>query len=161
MVEAIILDNIRSAHNVGSALRTADAFKVSYLITIGITPHLVQEHDPRLPHVIEKATKRIHKTSLGAENTVQSVHFQTFTEANAFIKKKQLTTIAIEQSPGSQPLQSFSTKQSLALIFGNEVTGIPADHLELCDAVLEIPMQGAKESLNVSVSIGIALYALQ
>jgi tRNA G18 (ribose-2'-O)-methylase SpoU len=158
---SILLPDIRSAQNVGAILRTADAFGVGLAITCGYTPHLRVPDDPRPPHVIASNTAAIAKSALGAQLTVPCLHFSTFQEAALYLQHNQYAIIALEQSEYSTPLATFRPTSPTALAVGNEVTGLSPAQLAACSATLEIPMLGTKESLNVSVAAGIALYQLR
>lgn len=157
---ALLLADIRSAYNVGSIFRTADGFGVEKIICTGITPYPKLQSDERLPHVIEKADDMIAKTALGAEKTVAFEYYQDAIEAINKLAGKGYKIYALEQAETSRPLPDFKPSFPSLLILGNEVEGLPQNLLDKCDEILEIPMQGTKESLNVSVACGIALYAL-
>jgi 23S rRNA (guanosine2251-2'-O)-methyltransferase len=158
---ALILDNIRSVHNVGSILRSSDGFGVSHVFIAGYTPFPIIPNDERLPHESRKITNAIHKTALGAELT-QDFSVHSTTKAAIDIARKQGFYIAaIEQSKNSQPLNAYTPPNKIALVLGNEISGISSDTLTLCNVILEIPMFGAKESFNVSVTAAISLYALR
>lgn len=154
----LVLDNIRSCHNVGSILRSADAFGVTSVIYYGTTPYPSLENDDRLPHLRKKQTTSIAKTALGAEKTVPGVHVSDITQLKKILKGSKV--ISLEQSSTSKPLESFKTIEPIVLILGNEVDGVSPQLLELSSDVIEIPMLGIKESLNVSVATGIALYVI-
>ncbi len=158
---ALILPDIRSAQNVGAILRTADAVGVTLVMTAGYTPHPPAPNDPRPPHVASSNARAIGKTALGAELTVPLEHCDT--EAQAFARATQLgyQTIGLEQAPGSVNLFEFKPTGPIALVLGNEVDGLSAEALAACDVILELPMVGTKESLNVSVAAGIAMYQLR
>lgn len=157
---ALILDNIRSTHNVGSIFRSADGFGVSHIFLAGYTPFPRLPQDPRLPHLADKITAQIHKTALGAEETIPfSVH-TTVDQATAAARKAGFFIVALEQASTSIPLASFTPTPKTAILVGNEVLGVTAETLQQVDAILEIPMVGRKESFNVSVAAGIALYAM-
>lgn len=143
-----VLENVRSAYNVGSVLRTADAFLLQAVYTTGYTPHT--------PH------KQIIKTSLGAEKTVMQKHFEDAAQAIIFLKENGYRIYAIEQTLGSIALQqfTFNKNEKIAVIFGNEVTGVEQSTIQLCDGCLEIPQYGMKHSLNISVAAGIVLWHL-
>ncbi|HET6747552.1 MAG TPA: TrmH family RNA methyltransferase [Candidatus Saccharimonadales bacterium] len=159
MPEIIVLaHNIRSTHNVGATFRTAEGFGVSRIILSGYTPYPRIPNDTRLPHITEKLTTQIHKTALGAE---QLVPF-TYQEAP---RLKELSAsgyriVGLEQSPQAIMLPSYIPTDKIVLILGEEVEGIPGELIDMCDDLIEIPMHGKKESYNVSVATGIALYAL-
>lgn len=142
----VILDNVRSMHNVGSVFRTADAFAISEIILCGITA--------TPPH------REIRKTAIGAEESVKwSYHSSTLEIVSKF--KKTHRIVALEQTSGSKALQEFeASEQPLALILGNEVDGVSDDVLEVCDEYIEIPQFGTKHSFNVSVSCGIAIWEI-
>jgi 23S rRNA (guanosine2251-2'-O)-methyltransferase len=143
----VVLDNIRSMHNVGSVFRTADAFLMEAIFLCGYTP--------RPPH------RDIHKTALGATETVDWMYFDTTLEAIKVLKQRGYKIFAIEQVEGSISLENFSQpNEKLAVIFGNEVTGVDANLLSLCDGCIEIPQWGMKHSLNISVAAGIVLWEL-
>jgi len=137
--------------------RTAEGFGVAKIICSGYTPYPKMKHDSRLPHIADKLTKQIHKTALGAEELVP---FEQYDELETWLSTHTLPLVALEQSISSIPLKDFHTDQDIALLLGEEVHGIEGKYLQLCDVTLEIPMRGKKESFNVSVACGIALYAL-
>ena len=139
----LVLDNIRSALNVGSAFRTADAFALEKIVLCGIaaTP----------PH------REILKTALGSTETVQWIHYQKVTDALQDLKNENYEILAIEQTDKSIMLNEFLVEKNkkYALVFGNEVEGVSDEAMSLCDAAIEIPQFGTKHSLNVSVCVGI------
>lgn len=157
----LVLHNLRSCHNVGAILRTADAVGVVRVIAVGTTPYPEITGDTRPPHVIRNNTKLIAKTALGAETTVTVSYEPNIKKSLSELKNNGVTIAALELSPDATDIFAYIAPAGpLALVLGPEVTGIPADDLALCDAVLQIPMHGTKESLNVSVAAGIALYSL-
>lgn len=143
-----ILDNIRSMHNVGSVFRTADAFLLEGIYLCGYTP--------QPPH------RDINKTALGATETVEWKYFASVSEAMQSLREVGYKIFAVEQVENSISLQEFSAKQydKLAVIFGNEVSGVGDEALKLCDGSIEIPQSGMKHSLNISVAAGIVLWDL-
>ena len=150
----LVLDNVRSAHNVGSAFRTADAFGVDKVYLGGICPV------PPSPE--------LHKVALGAEEVVPSEHVADVVDLVRRLRADGYTVIAVEQTEHSVKLDQFRPEfpqgghaGCYALIFGNEVDGVQQAVVDACDFSLEIPQQGTKHSLNVSVSIGVVLWALQ
>ncbi len=156
----VIAHNIRSTHNVGALFRTAEGLGVAKIIISGYTPYPTVAADTRLPHIRDKLTQQIHKTALGAEALVP---FEYQSEPNlAALQAAGYTITALEQSPASIPLPEYHAQKidKIALLLGEEVHGIPADLLAQCDLILEIPMKGQKESFNVSVAAGMALYQL-
>jgi 23S rRNA (guanosine2251-2'-O)-methyltransferase len=142
----VVLDNVRSMHNVGSVFRTSDAFLVERIILCGFTP--------QPPH------RDIHKTALGATETVAWSYAPNTIEAAQALRKQGYMLVAIEQTSESQQLSDFAWdgKKPLALIFGNEVEGVQQAMIDGCDAAIEIPQAGSKHSLNISVAAGIVLY---
>jgi len=144
----VVLDNIRSLHNVGSVFRTADAFSLSgiYLCGITATP----------PH------REIHRSALGATESVPWKYFSASLEAVQQLKKEGALIIAIEQTTKSIRLENVTPDMTrkTALIFGNEIHGVSGELLPLCDMAIEIPQFGSKHSLNVAVSAGIVLWEL-
>ena len=144
----ILLDNIRSLHNVGSAFRTADAFRVEKLYLTGITG--------TPPH------REIQKTALGATESVNWEYIKNPAEAVIRIKEEGYTIILIEQTTESTPLQDFqpSSSQKYCLVFGNEVNGVSEEVIAQGDLALEIPQSGTKHSLNVSVCLGIVVWEI-
>ena len=148
----LILHNIRSVHNVGSIFRTADAAGVSKIYLTGYTP-------APLDRFGQKRTD-FHKAALGAEETVAWEQRADLDNLFATLKKDGHEIVALEQSGSSVDYKSFSPKEKTALLLGEERHGITPEILALCDAAVEIPMRGKKESLNVSVAAGIALFRL-
>ncbi|MBS1946358.1 MAG: RNA methyltransferase [Bacteroidetes bacterium] len=143
-----VLDNIRSMHNVGSVFRTADAFLLQAVYLCGYTP--------QPPH------RDIHKTALGATETVAWKYFAEATGALKQLRDEGYAIYAVEQATQSISLQNFVFRQDekLAVIFGNEVSGVSDELLKCCDGCIEIPQLGMKHSLNISVAAGIVLWEL-
>lgn len=142
----VVLDHVRSLHNVGSVFRTSDAFRVEAVYLCGITacpPH-----------------PEIHKTALGAEDTVEWVYFKDTLEAVDKLKKEGYTVCAIEQAENSSMLDNLLIDKGgkYAVILGNEVKGVQQEVVDKCDTVIEIPQYGTKHSLNVSVTAGIIIW---
>ena len=144
----LVLDNIRSLNNVGSAFRTGDAFRIEKIFLCGITG--------TPPH------RDIQKTALGATDSVEWEYFSNTTEALKKLKSEGYINCALEQVDRSEMLQDFKpdTAGKYALIFGNEVFGVEEEVLIACDHILEIPQLGTKHSLNISVTLGIAVWDL-
>lgn len=144
----LVLDDIRSLHNIGSVFRTADAFLIEKIYLCGITA--------TPPH------KEIHKTALGATETVTWEHHNNVLEVIQKLKEENVKTLAIEQVERAVFLQNFKVDQNqkYALVFGNEVHGVSQDAVALCDGCIEIPQLGTKHSLNISVSAGIVVWDL-
>lgn len=144
----VILDDIRSMHNVGSAFRTSDAFMVEAIYLCGYTP--------QPPH------RDIHKTALGATETVTWKYFDTTKDAVQAAKIAGSKIIAVEQAHNSTLLSDYIyvNEEKLALVFGNEVGGVSEEIMEMADECIEIPQGGSKHSLNISVSLGVVLWQL-
>jgi 23S rRNA (guanosine2251-2'-O)-methyltransferase len=155
----LVAIDIRSTHNIGAFFRTADGFGSDVMLAGQTTPRPKgSEHDDRLPHIREKAHNAIHKTALGAEASVSWSYIADPKEAIEVLRNSGYHLCAIEQDDTSKPLSELPKDQAIALIMGPEVTGLDTDILSLCDDTYEIPMIGNKESFNVSVAAGIALY---
>lgn len=154
----VIAHNIRSTHNVGSIFRTSEGFGVSKIILSGYTPYPMLAKDSRLPHISAKLTSQIHKTALGAEVMVPFEYQETLDLGTLHIAGYRI--IGLEQDTRSVMLADYHPPQKLVLLLGEEVEGISRELRDACDDLIEIPMQGQKESFNVSVAAGIALYGL-
>jgi 23S rRNA (guanosine2251-2'-O)-methyltransferase len=144
----VVLENIRSAYNVGSVFRTSDAFLIEAIYIIG--------YSAKPPH------KEVKKTALGAEETVTWKYFKTTAEAIEDLKKDGYKVFAVEQAVNSHPLQRMDVKEDgkLAVVFGNEVTGVEQSTIHLCDGCIEIPQLGMKHSLNIATAAGVVLWEL-
>ena len=142
----VVLENIRSAYNVGSVFRTSDAFLLESIYICGYTAHP--------PH------KEIKKTALGAEETVEWNYFKKTSEAIDQLRKEGYRIFSVEQAMNSHPLQQikFEKNEKLAIIFGNEVTGVEQSTIELTDGCIEIPQLGMKHSLNIATAVGVVLW---
>ncbi len=157
----VIAHNIRSIHNIGSIFRTCDGFGVTKLYLSGYSPYPSTPNDARLPHIRDKITKQMHKTALGAETTVPFVHVPDVATALHKLRAQGYTLYALEQAKNSVSLGEIVSPDKVALLLGEEVNGIEPELLQLVDYIVEIPMYGQKESFNVSVATGIALYGLR
>ena len=156
----VVMDQIRSMHNVGSVFRTSDAFLISGICLCGFTP--------QPPH------RDIHKTALGATESVDWVYYENTFDAVTALKEQGYKVYAIEQTQGSISLENFKTyltnafnddvykasNKELAFVFGNEVEGVSDDVLAICDGAIEIPQYGMKHSLNISVAAAIVLWEM-
>ena len=144
----VVLDNIRSLNNIGSVFRTSDAFLIEKIYLCGITA--------QPPH------KDIHKTALGATDSVEWEHVEDTLALIKRLKDLKIKTIAIEQADNAVQLQDFKPKngEKLAVVFGNEVKGVQQEVVSACDTCVEIPQYGTKHSLNISVSCGVVLWDL-
>ncbi len=142
----VILDNVRSMNNIGSVFRTSDAFLIEKVVLCGITGC--------------PPNNEIRKTALGAELSVPWQYFDKTEQAVSLLKNDGFTIVAVEQTENALPLKQFQLDkhQKYALIFGNEVKGVDQNVLDLCDLAIEIPQEGIKHSLNISVSVGIVLW---
>lgn len=154
----IIAHNIRSTHNVGAIFRTAEGFGVTQIILTGYTPYPTLDHDTRLPHISEKLTSQIHKTALGAELLVPFEHLEL--PPLDTLKSSGYRIVGLEQDARSINLAHYTSPEKAVLLLGEEVHGIEQAYVDQCDDIIEIPMVGKKESFNVSVATGIALYGL-
>lgn len=142
----IALENIRSAENVGSIIRSAESFGLDRVYLVGITPDI--------------QNPKVQKTSLGAEDNLDIVYEKDCVSLARKLKKENFEIVSLEICDTSTDISDFYLKKDICLIVGNEISGISKEILEFSDQVLKIPMIGKKESLNVSVSFGIAAYAL-
>ena len=142
----VVLDSVRSLYNVGSVFRTADAFRLTGIVLCGITA--------------TPPNAEIHKTALGAEDSVAWKHFDDTMEAVQWLRDEGYTLLAIEQCEGSTMLNDFHPDPSLryAVILGNEVKGVQQSVVDACDGCIEIPQFGTKHSMNVSVTAGIIIW---
>ena len=152
----LVLDNLRSCHNVGSIIRTANGFKQQRFIFIGSTPYPAIARDQRLPWAVEKQTRLIAKTALGAEQEIEGEHFE---DAADFLRvREKIELVCLEQTDRGQKLADYLWPTSAYLVFGNELAGVSPAILTVAETHLQIPMLGNKESFNVAVAAGIALY---
>ena len=152
---------MRSTHNVGSLLRTAECLGVQKVILSGYTPYPRTPDDGRLPHIADKLSAQIHKTALGAEDLVPWEHVSDVTTELRELKAKEYAIAALEQSPRSTVISSWTPPDKIAVLLGREVEGVAPELLAFCDTILEIPQFGHKESLNVVQAAAIALYQAQ
>lgn len=148
---SVILHDIRSSENVGSVFRTADAAGVSKIYLTGYTPAPLDR--------FKRENRKLAKAALGAEKTIPWEARADIFELLAELTKRGVEVAAVEQSPRSVPYSQFALKKETAFIFGNEVEGLPKTVLSEAGIILEIPMRGKKESLNVAVAAGIALFS--
>jgi 23S rRNA (guanosine2251-2'-O)-methyltransferase len=158
---ALVLPDVRSAQNVGAMWRTADAAGVKLVVTCGYTPHPRVAQDLRPGHVVASNERALAKTALGAQATVPHRHFAHASEAFAYLRKHNYNLVALEQAEDSTNLYDFEPSEAVALVVGNEVTGLTPDLLAACDQIVELLMVGRKESLNVAVAASITLYQLR
>ncbi|MBQ0907187.1 RNA methyltransferase [Flavobacterium sp. F-328] len=144
----VVLDDVRSLHNIGSVFRTSDAFLIEKIYLCGITA--------------TPPNKEIHKTALGATETVAWEHCESVINVITKLKDDNITTLAIEQVESAILLQNFKIEpqKRYAIVFGNEVHGVSQEAVALCDGSIEIPQLGTKHSLNIAVSAGIVIWDL-
>jgi len=157
----IVAHNLRSTHNVGSILRTADGLGVEKIYLTGYTPYPTVDGDSRLPHLAAKIDKQIAKTALGAEKSVTWEYSDQLESVIKKLKSSDYKVVALEQSPKSIPLDEFKASGRVAVIVGREVEGLEPEVLNLVDTIIEIPMHGQKESFNVAIAAAIAAYYLK
>ncbi|HSX29321.1 MAG TPA: TrmH family RNA methyltransferase [Candidatus Saccharimonadales bacterium] len=154
----LVAHNLRSTHNVGSLLRTAEGLGVRKVILSGYTPHPEHTNDRRLPHESARLTKQIDKTALGAHTMLAWEYHNDILPVIAKYKKEGFTVVALEQAEDARELPGYHPPQKIVLIVGREVEGIEPEVLAACDTALEIPMFGKKESFNVVQAAAMALY---
>jgi len=147
---SLILYHLRSSHNVGAIFRTADAIGASEIYLVGYTSAPVDQFG--------RINKAIAKTALGAEKTIEWEPVEDILELIKKLKEKSCQIVALEQAANSIDYKKAELKKDVAIILGNEVGGIEPEILKQCDVVAEIPMRGGKESLNISVAAGVALF---
>ena len=150
MVKYLILEDIRSAYNVGAIFRTADATGVAKVFLVGYTPAPIDRFG--------RVQGEIEKTSLGASVTVPWEQVATTKEIIQRLQTDDVIVVAVEQAPSSVSLKGWEEPEQVAYIVGNEVDGVQPETLEIVDVIVELPMLGQKESLNVSVTAGVVLY---
>lgn len=149
-MKVLILHDIRSQYNVGAMFRTADGAGVAKMYLVGYTPSPIDRFGRPVPE--------IHKTALGAERVVPYEVVSSVLELFSQLKEEGYTIVAVEQAPSAVLLENFIVPEKVAYIMGSETSGIPVEVVAAADVVLEIPMRGQKESLNVSVAAGVVLY---
>jgi 23S rRNA (guanosine2251-2'-O)-methyltransferase len=157
----IIAHDIRSSHNVGSLLRTAEGLGITKVFCTGYTPYPAGSNDSRLPHLALKVDRQIHKTALGAEKTLTWEHRVDVLHLLTELKADGYAIAALEQAANSIALPAFKAPQKVAILLGREVEGIEPELLSRCDTIIEIPMSGKKESFNVVQAAAMALYHLR
>ena len=158
-MKIVILDNLRSAHNVGSIFRISSGIGIDKIYLCGTTP-TPYESGAKFART-QKKRKELIKTSLGAEDEIAWEHFPDTLSVVQNLKKENFTIVALEQTESSIDYKGLKiSNENLAIILGNEVTGIFKDILEMADQITEIPMYGQKESLNVTIAYAILIYRL-
>lgn len=154
----LIAHNLRSCHNVGSLLRTAEGLGINQVYLTGYTPYPQHTGDTRLPHISTKISKQIHKTALGAENMIPWQPHTDIATVIKMLKTEGYVVAAIEQDRSAISLKDFVPSAKVALVVGREVEGIEPEILRHCSCVLEIPMFGMKESFNVVQAAAMVMY---
>jgi tRNA G18 (ribose-2'-O)-methylase SpoU len=157
----LVVHNVRSAHNVGSILRSADGFGVEAVYLTGYTPYPHSKDDERLPHIAKRVSAQIAKTALGADSSVKWRYERDISNLLSRLKKQGFLIVALEQTANSGNLTVFNPPRPVALIAGSEVGGLDDGALNAADVTVAIPMLGAKESFNVAVAAAVALYHLR
>jgi len=158
----LIAHNIRSCHNAGSLLRTAEGLGVIKVYLTGYTPYPLIEHgDTRLPHLAQKIDRQINKTALGATQLIAWENRPDIEPLISELRSDGFTVAALEQTAQSLPLPDVRPGRKMALIVGREVEGIEPEVLARCDCAIQIPMYGRKESFNVAAAAAMALYRLR
>ncbi len=152
MKKILVLHNIRSAQNVGAMFRTADAIGIDEIICSGYTPQPLDRFG--------RVDKKVSKAALGAEQSVSWRHVADLSNEIAALQNTGVQVAAVEQSSTSIDYKKYNPQNDVALVMGNEVTGVEKEILELADVVLEVPMRGRKESLNVATTAGIVLFRI-
>jgi len=154
----LIAHNLRSCHNVGALLRTAEGLNIQNVYLTGYTPYPQAPNDSRLPHIQRQVGNKINKTALGAEITVNWEQQTNIDNVLSALKKAGYTIVGLEQTPKSISVATYKPTNKIALLIGREVEGIESDILEQTDLCLEIPMLGKKESFNVVEATSMALF---
>ncbi|NTV30910.1 RNA methyltransferase [candidate division WWE3 bacterium] len=154
----LVLHNIRSLHNVGSMFRLADCAGIEKVYVSGITPYPEKQNDTRKPWDIRNAAKGIHKTALGAEKSVSWDYYPDIVDLIKYFRTQRIPLIGLETSKSGKNLYEYQFTGPIALVVGHEIDGISDEILLQCDEVIEIPMYGKKESLNVAISAAIVVY---
>lgn len=157
----VIAHNLRSAHNVGSLLRTAEGLAVDTVYFTGYTPYPLTANDNRLPHLAQKIDRQISKTALDAEQFVSWQHRDNITAVISELRGQGFEIVALEQTADSQSLAEYVAPDKIALIVGREVEGLEPEVIAASDRAIEIPMLGKKESFNVVQAAAMALYHLR
>ena len=154
----LIAHDLRSSHNVGSLLRTAEGLGVKKVYLTGYTPYPQHKQDKRLPHIAQKVHKQISKTALDAETLQEWEHLDSIGTLIKKLKNDGYQIAALEQTGSALPLNEFEAPNKIAILLGREVEGVEPEILDICDFHLEIPMFGNKESFNVVQAAAMALY---
>lgn len=157
----LVIHNVRSAHNVGSLLRTAEGLGLEKVYITGYSPYPESEPDERLPHIRQRVAKQIDKTALGAQKTLSWNHVPDIEKCLVELGEVGFLIAALEQTPKAQVLNEYYSDESIALVVGNEIEGLDQKTLDKIAVHLRIPMLGHKESFNVAAAGAMALYHLR
>lgn len=157
----IIAHDIRSTHNIGSLLRTAEGLGVQHVYISGHSPYPTEEDDSRLPHIHQKLSRQIHKTALGAESSQAWSHADDINELVVDLKSRGFRVVGLEQDPKAIKLPDYKPPQKVAVLLGREVEGLEDSLITMCDELVEIPMFGQKESFNVVQAAAMVLYCFR
>lgn len=157
----LLINDIRSCHNVGSLLRTAEGLGVSTVYITGYSPYPAQDNDSRLPHIRDKLHAQIKKTALGAEESQHWMQSDDVIGVLASLRQDGYTLVGLEQTDSAVSLPLYDAPRKIAVLLGREVTGIEPDLLEFMDQTVVIPMSGSKESFNVVQAAAMALYHIR
>lgn len=157
----LVAHNLRSTHNIGSLLRTAEGLGINQVILSGYTPYPLEINDHRLPHLAQKINKQISKTALGAENMVNWRHLDDINPLLVELRDQGYSIVGLEQTEHSIELNDYQSPDKIALIIGREVEGLEPEIIAQCDQLVEIPMLGRKESFNVVQAAAMALYQIR
>lgn len=154
----VIAHDIRSTHNIGSLLRTAEGLGISHVYISGHSPYPSEVNDSRLPHIHQKLTRQIHKTALGAESSQVWSHTDNIETLLKELKTEGYALVGLEQDPKAVKLPDYKPPEKVAVLLGREVEGLEQDLIKECDQLVEIPMFGQKESFNVVQAAAMMLY---
>lgn len=157
----VIAHNLRSCHNVGSLIRTAEGLGVTKLFLTGYSPYPIAENDIRMPHLAQKIHKQIQKTALDADSSLCWEYNSDIYEVIQKLHEQDVVVAGLEQDSNSTTLIGWKTPKKLAIVLGRETEGLEKSVIEKCDLILEIPMYGKKESFNVVQAAAMALYHCQ
>ncbi len=158
---AIIAHNIRSAHNIGSIIRTAEGLGIYKIFLTGYSPYPEFAVDKRLPHISRRVSAKINKTALGSDKTVRWEFSEDIEPVINRLKSQNFLVAALEQTESSIALSEFKNRRDIALVVGNEISGIDKKTLGMAEIHIQIPMFGVKESFNVAEAAAMALYHLK
>lgn len=154
----LVLDNVRSIHNVGSIFRTAEALGASKLILGGITPFPSIKNDIRLPHIKTRIDKAINKTALGSQFNIDYEYIENVISILKKYRSQDYQIVSLEQASNSIDLSNFKPSSKLVMVVGNEISGVSLEIMKFVDQIIEIQLPGKKESLNVAQACAIAIY---